>query len=160
MTDKGDPYYLDAYDALHSNKAWMKLKKPSSTLSQQFALVPTTSMDGFVPVPTGIGLAASVGSTATSDGARVTTTPIPTWTCTKGWSPSGPNHYEIRMRSRDKAATSAAWQSWGEWSAWSVAPVTVRNGRAWLTQGIPSDMRSWRLSDGLTRLTEVEIQIR
>ena len=64
------------------------------------------------------------------------------------------------MRSRDKAATSAAWQAWGEWSAWSVAPVTVRNGRAWLTQGIPSDMRSWRLSEGLTRLTEVEIQIR
>lgn len=160
MTGKDNPYYIDAYDALHSNKAWLKLKKPSSTLSQQFALVPTTSMDGFVPVPTGIGLAESVGSTATSDGARVTTTPIPTWTCTKGWSPSGPNHYEVSMRSRDKDATSAAWQAWGEWSAWSVAPVTVRNGRAWLTQGIPSDMRSWRLSGGETRLTEVEIQVR
>nr|DAU57165.1 MAG TPA: Ricin-type beta-trefoil lectin domain-like [Caudoviricetes sp.] len=160
MTSKGEPYYVDSYDGLHGKNGWVKLKKPSSTTSQQWALIPTVPADGFVPVPGGIRLCPAVGSTETSTGMPVSQAQVPTWTCVSGWAPSGPNHYEVRMRKRDKAAVSGVWQEWDEWSSWEVAGVTVEDGRAWLTQGLPAAMSSWRLADGKVRLTEVELQVR
>lgn len=160
QTPTGEPYYVDSYNGLHSNTGGVVLKAPSSTTSQQWCLKPTTATDGFVPIVAKIRLCERVGSNAETFSARAGSGAIPTWVCTAGWSPSGPNHYEWRWRTRDKAAVSSTWQDWTEWTEWEVAGVTVKDNRAWLTEGVPAGVGDWALSDNATRLTELELQVR
>lgn len=160
MTDKGSPWYLDAYDALHSASACVRLRAPSSTTSQQWVMVPTTAEDPTMPVPTGLGLVSRVGGTSPSTVVDAAGTWYPTWTCPRSWASDGPNHYEVRHRSRLMDAVSGAWRDWTEWTEWEVAGVTLSGDRAWLTEGVPASVHDYRLADGDARDAQWELQVR
>lgn len=140
VTSDGQTYFADVYNAMTSNNANVDIQTASSSAKQRWALVPTTPLDGGVPVVANLGWTATAGAAASSDTLPEAEELYPTWVTTMSWSTDGPNHYEWRWRTQLMSDRAGTWGSWSEWTAWAVAPAAQQGTRAWVPDGLPAEV--------------------
>lgn len=140
VTNDGQTYFADVYNAMTSNNANVDIQTASSSAKQRWALVPTTPLDGGVPVVANLGWTATAGAAASSDTLPEAEELYPTWVTTMSWSTDGPNHYEWRWRTQLMSDRAGTWGSWSEWTAWAVAPAAQQGTRAWVPDGLPAEV--------------------
>lgn len=108
--------------------------------SQEWVLVPTYATDPTMPVPANVGWATSVGSPYVQRVRESAETLYPAWTCPRSWASSGPNHYEWRHARKLMDGLGRWVREYPiEQAGWETANVTVRDGMAWVTEGLPAD---------------------
>ena len=140
VTSDGQTYFADVYNAMTSNNANVDIQTASSSAKQRWALMPTTPLDGGVPVVANLGWTTTAGAAASSDTLPEAEELYPTWVTTMSWSTDGPNHYEWRWRTQLMGGVSGTWGSWSEWTAWAVAPAAQQGTRAWVPDGLPAEV--------------------
>lgn len=140
VTNDGQTYFADVYNAMTSNNANVDIQTASSSAKQRWALVPTTPLDGGVPVVANLGWTTTAGAAASSDTLPEAEELYPTWVTTMSWSTDGPNHYEWRWRTQLMGDRAGTWGSWSEWTAWAVAPAAQQGTRAWVPDGLPAEV--------------------
>lgn len=131
------------------NSANVYITNQSLDDDQLWVLYPCDGSDPTLPVPSNVSLADSVGGTET--GVRsYADRHYPTWTCPDAWL-AGDNHYQWRWRKR---VYTNSWGTWTDWVQWADAPVTVRDDRAWVTDGVDTSY-----DKSYAQGCEIEIQV-
>lgn len=140
VTNDGQTYFMDVYNAMTSNKANIDIQAASSNAKQRWALYPTLPSGDGIPVVAQLGWSEEAGGEASATTLPEAEELYPTWITTMSWSTDGPNHYEWRMRTSLMGDASGTWGDWSEWTAWEVAAVAQEGTRAWMPDGLPAEV--------------------
>lgn len=128
----GTSYFMSVANAVGTSKANVQIHTLTSTPSDcLFALIPSWEIDPSMPVPYDLGCASAVLNTNRRVWAEQGVSFYPTWKCADAFVSAGPNHYEIRTRSRWMSSKTSTWSSWGAWSQWDTAATTEDGNQAW-----------------------------
>lgn len=140
VTNDGQTYFMDVYNAMTSNKANIDIQAASANAKQRWALYPTLPSGDGIPVVAQLGWSEEAGGEASATTLPEAEELYPTWVTTMSWSTDGPNHYEWRMRTQLMDGMSGTWGDWSEWTAWEVAAVAQEGTRAWMPDGLPAEV--------------------
>lgn len=123
--------------------------------SLRWALRAVTPIDPSVPTPASVGLANAYGA----DAVLACREGLPlhaTYRVPSSWDgTSGPQHAELRWRTRGWDPATTSWGTWSAWSAWSQAEGATDGSRVWSLHDLSADLPA---TDGRPR--EVAVQVR
>lgn len=135
VTSDGNTYMLHSYNSTATNNADVNLWEDAGGNGYRWILYPVCATDETIPIPANIGLADKVGS-YWAPTRRASGIAYATWTCTKSWTNSSPNHYETRIRERYMSSQNSTWGEWSDWTAWETANCSQAGTQAWLADPI------------------------
>lgn len=154
LTSDGNTYMLHVYNSWATNGNDVNIYEDAGGNGYRWLLYPTEATDPTIPIPANLGLVYAVGDLLTWTHVEQGMA-YPTWTCTKSWTNTGPNHYEWRMRKRYMSSKNSTWLDWSDYTAWETANYTQDKTTAWLADAIDGTYSISRYKN-----LQVEFQVR
>ena len=156
VTTDGATYVIDVSNAMTTSWTNIQIYAANGTPAQQFALLPTSRLDGGIPAPSGLGWAASVGGEpVTTHAGHATTAMYFCWQCPSTWMPDATRGFERRVRTRSMSASTSTWGAWGAWSQWADVDPIVRGKTVYDGNAIDP-----HFSPSTVKALDVQVQVR
>ena len=154
LTSDGNTYMLHSYNSTAKNGVDVNLWNDEGGNGYRWLLYPVSATDPNMPIPANVALVDDLGENLTYL-RHAAGTAYATWTCTKSWTSTGPNHYEWRSRRRYMSSQSSKWFEWSDYSAWETANCMQTGTQAWLADPIDG---TYDIND--YKNLQVEFQVR
>ncbi len=151
----GDTFVMAVQGGNAANSSNIRIWEDGGGAAYRWLLCPTSAEDPTMPIPTGLAMTDGIGSKNLFRYCGHGESPLVTWMCTRSWTQSGPNHYQIRIRTRLMSSESSSWGAWSEWAAWETANCAMEGQRAWLADPLDTSYDT-----SLYKNMQIECQVR
>ena len=151
----GDTFVLAVQGSNAANSSNLRVWDDGGGPEYRWLLSPTSAVDPTIPIPTGLSMTDGIGSKNLFAHCGRGESPLVTWLCTRSWTQSGPNHYQVRRRSRLMSSEASSWGAWTGWTAWKTANCAMEGQRAWLADPLDTSYDA-----ALYKNMQIELQVR